>query len=139
MIHQPDQIEWIEFRDQPILSIEFDHASEEKSLLLMREFVDEISRQADGSVLFMAGLAHAGFQPNLVLKWQNLQNLIHSKCARVAVVGAHGVIAIAAQTFINIARSAGLEIGHKVRFFENPELAKQWLVDGEAYAQAAWR
>ena len=131
LIPPTEKLEWIHFRNQKILSIEVDHSSEEQSLQFLQAFVDEISGQENGSVLFLADLNHAGFLPAVALKWQSQQRLIHSKCARVAVVGAHGVIFIAAQTFLNIARVAGFELGRKIRFFENPDLAKQWLADGE--------
>lgn len=129
--HRPDRIEWIEFHDRKILFIEFNHATEEQSLLLLRQFVEEVSIRENDSILFLASLTHAGFRPSTALKWQDHQELIHSKCERMAAVGARGIIAIAIQTFLNLAQAAGFKIGHKVRYFEDPELAKRWLVGME--------
>lgn len=131
-LNQPtDKLEWIQYRNMKILSVEIDHAPEEKSLVLLKQFVSEISAQENDSILFLANLSQAAFHPKVAIQWQNHQGLIHAKCARLAVVGAHGVISIAAQTFLNMARVAGLEIGRKVRFFENPDLAKRWLAGVE--------
>jgi hypothetical protein len=123
-------VQWVNHRDKEILLVDFGQIYETHSVHTLQRVVEEISGRPDGSVLLLADLSRAGYLPNVALKWQKEQHLLHSKCARMAVLGARGIIAIAAQTFLSLARAAGLELGRKVRFFENPDLAKEWLVQG---------
>lgn len=128
-----DSLKWVKFQHKEILSVTFLKCSEEESLIQLKSVVHELSSREKGEVLMLADLTQASFWPRVALEWQRQQQFLNSKCSKVAVLGAMGVISIAVQTFLNVAQAGGLRVGEKARFFENPDLAKEWLVseDGQ--------
>ena len=126
-----DPFIWTEHRDKKILSIEVCQDSEEEALVFLKRFIHELSGKEERGVHILADLRRANFWPKVALEWQKHQHFLHSKWGKLAVLGAKGVVSIAVTTFISLAKTAGLEIGHKVQFFENPDLAMQWLVQSD--------
>lgn len=132
MEREVDSIRWVQSQGTKILWTEFPQKSEEEAILMMEGFVSELSRQEDRSVLLLADLNRASFFSGVALQWQDHQALIHSKCAKIAVVGAHQVIAWMAKSFIHLAGKAGWPLEEKVGFFDYSDQAVRWLVNSEA-------
>jgi hypothetical protein len=128
-------LEWMTHQDREICLIHLDQTSEEEARAFFETFARELSGKEAGEVYLLADLKGATFLPRVALDWQAQQSLMHSKCERLAVVGATGAMAAAASTFLSLARAAGLEFGRKVRFFQNHDLAKEWLVERSASGQ----
>jgi hypothetical protein len=126
-----DRFTWTKHQNKKILSIEVCQDSEEEALVFLKRFVHELSGKEEGDVHLLADLRHARFWPKVALEWQKHQHLVHSRCAKLAVLGAMGIISVAVETFLHLAQIVGFEIGRNVRFFENFDLAKEWLVDEE--------
>ncbi len=130
------QFQWIRHRSKEILFGEFNGGYESDALRWPDLLIQDISGRKDGSVLLLAELGAAGYSPRLAVEWQKHQELLHFKCLKIAALRAKGIISIAAATFLNVAKAACFEIGHKVRFFENMEMAQNWLVQDEKAKEA---
>ena len=120
--------QWINHQDKEILYLEFHGGYESDALHRLGLFAQELLKREEGSVRLLAKLGNVGYSPKLALEWQKHQNLLHSRCSRIVIHEARGVISIAVDTFINVAKASGLEVGHRVRHFEDLDSAKDWLV-----------
>lgn len=120
--------QWINHQEKEILLLEFHGGYESDALHRLGLLAEELSKRDDESVLLLALLDNVSFSPRLALEWQKLQDILHSRCSRIVVHRARGVISIAVDTFLKVAKSSGLEAGHKIRHFENLDSAKDWLV-----------
>lgn len=123
------QFKWINHQDKEILFLKFEGGYESDALHWLGLFIEELSKKEEGSVLLFASLANSAYSPRLALEWQKHQYLLHSKCSKVVIHGTRGIISIAVDTFLKVAKASGLEIGSKVRTFNDMDLAKDWLVE----------
>lgn len=130
-------IRWVPSQGKEILWAEFSQKSEGDALQMMESFVSELSVRRDYSVLVLADLNRASFFSGVALQWQDYQALIHSKCSKIAVVGAHQVIAWTAKSFLHLAGKAGWPLEEKVGFFDYSDQAVRWLVKSDANELAA--
>lgn len=124
------QFQRIQHQNQEILFLEFHGGYESDALHWLELLTQELSNRKEHSVLFLADLVNVSYSPRLALEWQKHQELLDTRCLRVAAHRSKGIISIAIATFLNIAEAGGLEIGHKVRFFNDLDSAKEWLVQG---------
>ncbi len=122
------QFQWIRHLNKELLFIEFHGGHESEALRWLDFLTQDLSGRRDGSVLLLAELGNASYSPRLALEWQRHQELLYSKCSKVAAHRPQGIISIAIATFLSVAKAGGLEIGHKLSFFDNLDSAKDWLV-----------
>lgn len=127
----------VPFQGKEILWAEFGQKSEEDALQMMEIFVSDLAARPDRSILLLADLNRACFFSNVAIQWQDYQATIHSKCSKIAVVGAHQVVAWAAKSFIHLAGKAGWPLEEKVGFFDYSDQAMRWLVKGDTNELAA--
>lgn len=125
--------QWINHQEKEILSLEFHGGYESDALHRLGLFAQELSARGECSVLLLAKLGNVSYSPKLALEWQKHQGLFHSRCAKIVILEATGIISIAVDTFLKVARASGLEVGQRIRHFEELDTAKDWLV-GESEA-----
>ena len=119
--------QWINHQDKEILLLEFHGGYESDALHRLGLFARELSGREEGSVRLLAKLGDVGYSPKLALEWQKQQELFHSRCSKIVIMEARGIISIAVHTFLNVAKASGLEIGHRIRHFDCLDSAKDWL------------
>lgn len=134
MEQEVESIQWVHSQGNEILRAEFSQKTEEDALSMMEKFVTELSCRESRSVLLLADLNHAVFLPGVAFKWQDHQGLIHSKCGKIALVGAHQIIEWTAKSIIHLAEKAGWRLEDKVRFFDYADQAIRWLTVADPHS-----
>src|SRR4051812_33392554 len=111
-----------------VLWLKFGRGTSGQTRQTLAAFITELKTMPPGSVLLLADLTDAVLFAPVALEWQQAQELIDERCKRIAAIGLHGVIATAAHIFLQVARASGHLPPGKVRFFEDAQAAREWLV-----------
>jgi hypothetical protein len=123
-----DKLDWLQHQGKEILALEFVPGQSDGSQTLTR-LVELLSERPATSVLFLVDLRQARYRAAMALEWQRQQGLLDSKCEKIAAFGVHGLIGAATRIFLSVAESMGTRVSSKVRFFEDAEQARSWLIE----------
>jgi hypothetical protein len=122
-------MQWIQHQGKRIFQIDVRSASRDEQLELLREYSKVLSQEPDGSVLLLVLAGDFDFHPDVVTKAKAHLLEGQPKVVRSALVGVDGILKVAIDGFIAMARFLGMSMNQdRGRHFETAEEAMDWLV-----------
>jgi hypothetical protein len=122
-------MQWIQHQGKRIFQIDVRSASRDEQLELLREYSKVLSQEPDGSVLLLVLAGDFDFHPDVVTKAKAHLLEGQPKVVRSALVGVDGILKVAIDGFIAMARFLGMSMNQdRGRHFETAGEAMDWLV-----------
>jgi hypothetical protein len=122
-------MQWIEHKGKRIFQLDVRSASRDEQLEMLREYSAVLSKEPDASVRLLVLAGHFDFHPDVVTKAKTYLLEGQPKIIRSALVGVDGILKVAIDGFIAMARFLGMSMNQdRGRHFESEEEAKDWLV-----------
>jgi hypothetical protein len=123
-----DVIELVQHRGRELLHLRCGRGTKAESAETLSRLVEILHQQEPGSVRLLVDLSEASYWPSIALRWQMQQDLLASRCSRVAMVGVAGLIRTAVDIFLRVAQSTGRHpLPRLVTTFDDAQMAKDWL------------
>lgn len=114
-------LRWIEHENTELLLLQFRRGSASDARQALSAMIDALGSRPPTSILLLADLSEAVYFSGVPIEWQQVQELVASRCKKIAAIGVAGLI----QTAIKIM----LQRSARLRFFSEVAAAKSWLVD----------
>ena len=124
-----ERLRWEEFRGRRLLVVDASNSDREEAWGVYAEFDLLVRDQEDASVLFLFDVENAYHELSLTERWKQAYALHDRKVRRVAVVGAHAGLKVVLAAYRFFVRLRGVDIDRKMRFFDEPLQAKEWLIE----------
>jgi hypothetical protein len=124
-----NRTQWIQHKGKRIFQVDARSAGHDEQLETLREYAKALSLEPDASVRLLVLAGDFDFHPDVVAKSKTFLLEGQPKVIRSALVGVDGILKIAIEGFITMARFLGMSMNQdRGRHFETEEEAKDWLV-----------
>lgn len=123
------RVQWVQHRGQRIFLVDIRSANRDEQLEALQAYSSHLKAEPDNSVRLLVLAGEFDFHPDVITKAKAHLLDGQPKVVRSALVGVDGILKIAIEGFITMARFLGMPMNQdRGRHFDNEEEAKEWLI-----------
>ncbi len=123
------RVQWVQYKGKRLFLVDIRSASREAQLEALAAYSALLKSEPDASVRLLVLAGDFDFHPDVITKAKVHLLDGQPKVVRSALVGVDGILKVAIEGFIAMARFLGMTMNQdRGRHFENEEEAKDWLI-----------
>jgi hypothetical protein len=123
------RVQWVQYKGKRLFQVDIRSASRDEQLEALAAYSALLKSEPDASVRVLVIAGEFDFHPDVITKAKAHLLDGQPKVLRSALVGVDGILRVAIEGFIAMARFLGMSMNQdRGRHFENEEEAKDWLI-----------
>jgi hypothetical protein len=123
------RVQWIQYKGKRLFQVDIRSANRDEQLEALASYSALLKSEPDASVRLLVLAGEFDFHPDVITKAKAHLLDGQPKVLRSALVGVDGILKVAIEGFIAMARLLGMAMNQdRGRHFENEDEAKDWLI-----------